>query len=121
VCKENEGEVFKTENIAGILWVLFISSWRSGWEQHGSKCAKLKAGAENIFPKESNIIGERNKNHNVVKPYRTITFALYICVYIWSGWSLKMYVCPQIWDRFALLAAGKLDFLVVDLKYSSQN
>jgi len=26
-----------------------------------------------------------------------------------------MYVGPQIWDKFALLAAGKLDFLVIDL------
>jgi len=49
-----------TENIARILCVLFISSWRSGWKQHGSKCAKLKAVAENIFLKESNIIGKRN-------------------------------------------------------------
>ena len=112
--------LYDKENIGRILCVLFISSWRSSWEQHGSKCAKLKAVAENIFSRVKYHMEKKYwKIDNVVKTYRTTPF---ICNLLWSDWSLKMHVGPRIWDKFALLAAGKLDFLVViDLKYSSQN
>jgi hypothetical protein len=50
--------------------VIFISSQGSGWEQHGSKCAALRAVAENIFTKESNI--------DLVKTFRTTPSVLFM-------------------------------------------
>ena len=109
-----------TENIARILCVLFISSWRSGWKQHGSKCAKLKAVAENIFSRVKYHMEKKYwKIDNVVKTYRTTQFAFFYGVT--GAWRCML--AHKYGTNLHCLQLGSWTFWssIWTLKYSSQN